>query len=260
VLLRQVEAEAAVPSANPKLLTRGLKWCASHLPALHALLLPPPRPRVTYGDDSGGAHADAWARRLGARRYMVVELLELLVNAKRPPLTSALAEGRPPVLHAAIRLLGLHPTSGLLGAAVLRLVRACLATTPLRMALLAPGHADAPDTAPSLPAMIAAALVPPPAAAAAMPAPASRPLWIHMAFALDKAAATDKQMRAALQVDAHWATIAPSLTPWRERLLPEAPSTLWACGPPPARAAAQGMNTEMGQLLRLLQSMPTPSS
>jgi len=248
VVLSHVEAESDAPVANTKLLPRGLKWCSQHLRVLHALLLPPPRPRVSYGE---GPVADAWARRLGARRLLVVEILEKLVNAKRPALTTALAEHSPPVLSAAIHVLYRHPASGVFGAAVLRLVRSALLAKPLRIALL---------SGPVMPALLSAALCSDEGAPGGVPL-ASRPLWLEMACAIDKAAATDKQAKTLLQADPRWAEVSEQLAPMRERLLPEHPSSLWKCGAPPARMGAMGgMSGEMGELIRLLRSLPTPSS
>jgi hypothetical protein len=248
VVLSHVEAESDAPVANTKLLPRGLKWCSQHLRVLHALLLPPPRPRVSYGE---GPVADAWARRLGARRLLVVEILEKLVTAKRPVLTTALAEPSPPVLSAAIHVLYRHPASGVFGAAVLRLVRSALLAKPLRIALL---------SGPVMPALLSAALCSDEGAPGGVPL-ASRPLWLEMACAIDKAAATDKQAKTLLQADPRWAEVSEQLAPMRERLLPEHPSSLWKCGAPPARMGAMGgMSGEMGELIRLLRSLPTPSS
>jgi len=259
VVLSHVEAESDAPVANTKLLPRGLKWCSQHLRVLHALLLPPPRPRVSYGE---GPVADAWARRLGARRLLVVEILEKLVNAKRPALTTALAEPNPPVLSAAIHVLYRHPASGVFGAAVLRLVRSALLAKPLRIALLSGGGgaSGASETTSSLPALLSAALCSDEGAPGGVPL-ASRPLWLEMACAIDKAAATDKQAKTLLQADPRWAEVSEQLAPMRERLLPEHPSSLWKCGAPPARMGAMGgMSGEMGELIRLLRSLPTPSS
>ena len=260
VVLCHVEAESDAPVANTKLLPRGLKWCSQHLCALHALLLPPPRPRVSYGE--GPPVADAWARRLGARRLLVVEILDKLVNAKRPVLTTALAEPSPPLLSAAVHLLYRHPASGVLGAAVLRLVRSALLAKPLRLALLSGGGgaSGASQTTSSLPALLSAALCTDEGAPGGVPL-ASRPLWLEIASAIDKAAATDKQAKTLLQADPRWTEVSEQLAPMRERLLPEHPSLLWTCGAPPARmGAAGGMGGEMDELIRLLRSMPTPSS
>ena len=116
-----MESLSANPNVSAKLMPAALKWCAHNVGALHTLLLPPPRPRVTYGDGAegaghgagggGGGGGDPWGRRLGARRLAIVRLLERLVVAKRPLLTSAIAESRPCVLLAAVHLLHDHPSS-----------------------------------------------------------------------------------------------------------------------------------------------------
>ena len=62
-----------------------------------------------------------------------------------------------------------------------------------------------------------------------------RPLWLEIASAIDKAAATDKQAKTLLQADPRWTEVSEQLAPMRERLLPEHPSLLWTCGAPPAR-------------------------
>jgi len=142
-----------------------------------------------------------------------------------------------------------------------RLVQTAVGVKQLRMGLLSregtPTHAPLGGAAaPSLPALLADALVAPDTPAIPL---ASRALWLEMAAALDKAATSDKQTKALLSADADWAAVAARLTPLREVALPDNPGLQWKCGAPPARGAGQGMGGEMGELLRLLQSMPTPS-
>ena len=145
-LLSVVDGEASAVGANPKLLPKGLKWCAKHLDVLHALLLPPRPPRVRYGvdglsyaPDGTPVRPDGWARRLGLRRLLIVQIIERLVGAKRPPLTAAIAEAAPSLLVDAAALLVRHPSSGVLATAVVRLLRAALLAKPLRLALVATG-------------------------------------------------------------------------------------------------------------------------
>ena len=68
-----------------------------------------------------------------------------MISAKRPPLTSALADAKPSVVNAAVQLLAIHPASGIPGAAVLRLVQTAVGVKQLRMGLLSregtPTHA-----------------------------------------------------------------------------------------------------------------------
>ena len=176
-LLECVEADCAAlnPNTNAKLLPRALKWCAGHVGALSTLLLPPPRPRVTYGEASAVAD-DPWAQRLGARRLALIEVFERLISARRPLLTSALAEQRPSPVCLAVSLLAHHPAASVLGAALVRLVRATLQAKPIRVAVFAASLTGSAVAAPPLPNIVATALAqasgwPPP-----LPARAPHPL------------------------------------------------------------------------------------
>ena len=249
VLGQAVAAELNQPVANSKLLSRGLKWCSQNLAALRALLLPPPRPRVTYEGELKGD--ETWARRLGVRRLLIVEILEHLIAAKRPPLTSALADARPSILLAAAQLLTSHPTSGILGTALLRLLRGAMQVKALRMPLL-----TEQEGLPSLPTMITDSLS---AADAAAIAPASRATWLELALAVDKASGTDKQAKAALAAHPAWARLSATLEARVRTVLPAEPSQLWKCGGPPVRVNSQ-MGGEMAELMQLLQRMPAQLS
>ena len=275
--------KASGGSASAKYLPRTLKWCAAHLHVLHAFLRPPTRPRVVYGGGgalggdgagdgagvlggaAGGGVPPPWTRRLGKRRLLVVEILCRLVTAKRAPLTAALADERPSIVLTAVGLIGRHPSSSILAAAVKRLVEGALALKPLRAALMAGvggggGGASASASAPSLQGAIAKGLL---AASTAAPlvgeAPkretalaVQRPAWRDLASLLDALAASDKPTADKLKAEASWLALGASRLP----SLKGVEKAEWKCGPPPARPTA-GMSGEMGELLAMLKRMPS---
>ena len=278
-LLSVVDGEASAVGANPKLLPKGLKWCAKHLDVLHALLLPPRPPRVRYGvdglsyaPDGTPVRPDGWARRLGLRRLLIVQIIERLVGAKRPPLTAAIAEAAPSLLVDAAALLVRHPSSGVLATAVVRLLRAALLAKPLRLALVATGATTSGATTsgtttagamrtggaprPSLCALLADVLL---ADERSQPPLASRAYWLEVAGALHAASEGDKQLRGLLAAESSWTRLSAALPELRAAALPDRPSAAWKCGPPPARATGH-MGGEMGELLKLLAAMPSPTS
>ena len=274
-LLWKVEAECAQLAAsgtqNAKFLPRGLKWCSQHTASIGALLSPPARPRVSYGAGGGSTSAvmhTAWASRLGRRRLLLIELLICLINARRPPLTSALADSKPSLVCLALSLLERHPVSAVLGAAIRRLVDAAFQAKPLRASMLTAFHAPPPSSAagggadalvastvPSAQSMVANALLgacrPNGGGSGRRHAMPSTPVWLELASELEKLGASDKQVNERLNYCKEWGVLVATL-PEFQKLEPPA---RWACGDPPEKEGARaiGAGSEMGELLRLLQ-------
>ena len=244
-------------SASTKFLPKALKWLSLNMPVLHELLQPPPRPRVSYGGSGGGGasasrlpSSDDFTHRVGRRRLVIIELLCTLIGARRPPLTNALADVRPPLVSTALSLLPLHPRSSILSESLVRLLNAALGAKPLRAPLLVSGGVGCP----SVPALVAQNLsvTPPREKTQHMLSRVSRPVWFELASSLEKLSASDKQAAEKLNAEPSWVTLAAALPNMRAEL---PSSTKWQCGDPPAREGARsiGEDSEMGQLLRLLQ-------
>ena len=214
----EVAQLGATQSASTKFLPKALKWLSLNAAVLHTLLRPPAPARVTYGARAAAANflspgiggGEYWRQRVGARRLLVVELITVLIGARRPPLTAALAEVRPPLVATALTLLPLHPASSVLGEALVRLTHAALQAKPLRAPLLA----GAPPGVPSIQAVVAAALaaVPAPGAAstkghggvvdgAVLALDASRPVWMSLADELETLGQADKQVAEKLAAE-----------------------------------------------------------
>ena len=132
----------------------------------------------------------------------------------------------------------------------MRLLNAALGAKPLRAPLLVSGGVGCP----SVPAMVAANLSvqPPLEKTQHMLSRVSRPVWFELASSLEKLSASDKQAAEKLNAEPSWVTLAAALPNMRAEL---PSSTKWQCGDPPAREGARsiGEDSEMGQLLRLLQ-------
>ena len=271
-LISKVEAEcellAESPNPSAKFLPRTLKWLASNVALLQTLLQPPTRPRVTYGSAATASAAalppdgDTWKHRLGQRRLLVIELLLLLILARRPPLTAAIADARPSLVCTALSLLPLHPRSSILAEALVRLLSVALQVKQLRASLLTTSALAHP----SIPAMVASALAPELApsltntpAAANGPASAgrllgtepARPVWVTLAGVLEQLAASDKQAAERMAAEPGWTSLTAALPAMQSRV-----PAGWACGDPPEKEDARsiGADSEMGELLRLLQS------
>ena len=163
------------------------------MPLLHALLQPPPRPRVAYGsgvDGYGGVHnSEPWDARLGRRRLIIIDLFTTLISTRRPPLTAALAEVKPSFVPTAVSLLLHHRSSSILGVALVRLVDAALQAKPVRQALL---HPTAQGE--TLATLIVSGLSPALQATSDRALDASRPVWMELVAMLEKASASDKQV------------------------------------------------------------------
>lgn len=259
VVLGTCEAEGkaltSYPGANQKLLPPSLKWCASNILVLGSLLQP--SPAVPSGA-ARPAHAI-----LGRGRLLVIELFLLLINLRRPPLTAALALCQPPVISAALRLLTAHPSSGILAAATLHLLRAAIQVMPnkFRLATLVgtqPGEsvqqlvvaALASETAAALAAALPGA--PPLSPQLSSQLSSARPAWIEMAGLLDATVAADKQLKPIFAADPNWCQLASALPALRALYLEGTLSD-----PPPPRPAMGGeMGGEMGELLAMLRRMP----
>lgn len=146
-------------------------------------------------------------------------------------------------------LLHRHPSSGILGEALLRLVHTALQAKPIRQALLSPASPASSTSAPasasaSLQAIVAAALSRPPVT----PALASRPIWFGLATSLDDAGRADKQAKASLNLEPSWVELAAELPRMRERM-----TSPWQCAPVPARPSGGIKGGEMQELLQALQ-------
>lgn len=264
---------AASGSQNAKFLPRGLKWCAQHTAVLGGLLRPPPRPRVSYGagDSASRTHGgNGFGDRLGRRRLLVIELITCLIGARRPPLTSALAEAKPSLVCLAVALVSRHPSSAILGSAVRRLVGAACQAKPLRASMLtsyvaapsAPPQQQPPQpgptgdlvawgSVPSLQEMIALGLL----SADGRPNRnlfADTSIWVELATALETLGGSDKQVAEKLAGCPEWMELTSKVLP---AMRAGAPPSRWACGDPPAKEGASviGAGSEMGELLRLLQ-------
>ena len=99
---KQEKAKLDDAPGNPKLLLPALKFCATHAQALSALL--------EAEDDE----------RLGSARLHMVELLVVLVEARRAPLSAALASCKPPLMCTVAKLLSQHTSSTIFAEAALR--------------------------------------------------------------------------------------------------------------------------------------------
>jgi len=237
--LAQAEVEQLQPGSNPKLLPRTLKWCATNMAALAALLELTPQ-----------ARADAPAGRLGVARLSLVQLLDTLVAAKRPPISAALAACRPPLVASLARLMRAAPTSTIFGCAVVHFLRSIFqaGSKPLRDASL--------TGAEPLQAVVVAALaadVSDVSTGATMaPLAPLRPFWIEIASVLQTAAAADKHAKAILAAQPGWPELEAALPTLRERY-----SEGCLCGPPPARTEGVMEGDWLRAVCERMQSMST---
>uniref|UniRef100_A0A7S4BG39 Uncharacterized protein n=1 Tax=Chrysotila carterae TaxID=13221 RepID=A0A7S4BG39_CHRCT len=121
----KVESAQIVGPANCKLLPRAMRWLSHQLPLLSQLLRTEPPSLV------------AWTgSRLGSHRLRIVDILDAMLNSRRPTLTHAIAANSPNIICEAVWLLKAHANCGIFHQSLRSLVSRALENRPLRNAMV----------------------------------------------------------------------------------------------------------------------------
>jgi len=238
LLAAAADSEAAEAAGNnPKVLPRALRWCSKNVGVLQKLLACPSATELPQRDPA--------RERVGLHRLHTISVLHALVRARRGALTGALLDAKPCVLGRAVDLMIGHPSSPILGTAVLGLAADVLGgpSKPLRLGLLD----EPPGAPPARVAALAQAVLSPLGAQAI-----SRGRFLELTSQLRQASADDKQLALKLSTEPRWAELIGALPRLRASLLEGQ-----LCGPPPPRPAAPGGGPmgEEASLIAMLQKM-----